>query len=402
VTRAVLLLGPVLALALLPANVVATALPLLRAEWGASAAEMGWVFAAYQAGYVVSVLLLLPLTDRVPAGRVIAACAVGTTAAFLLFPLLARGVWSASALRAVAGAGLAGIYLPGVRVVAATAAAPRRGLAVGVYVSAFYLGTALSLWATGLLLSATDWRGASLALGAASAGGVPLALWAARGAPASGGHPARLRPGVLRDGPILRTILAYSGHAWELYVSRAWLAAFLATALAARGLGGVESAAEGGKWAALMAGLGAAGVWLGGWLSDRWGRARAAAGLAALSGALSLVFGWLGALDWAALVVLGCLYGLLTAADSAIYSTAVTELASPGQLGSAQAAQAFLGFLASAIAPVAAGFVLDLGGGFGGAFALAGLASLAGALALLPLARETLGPRPLRPALSGQ
>jgi hypothetical protein len=225
---------------------------------------------------------------------------------------------------------------------------------------------------------------------------------AAAGAPAAGGRAARLRPGVLRDGPILRTVLAYSGHSWELYVSRAWLAAFLATVLAARGLSGVDSVAEGGKWAALMAGLGAAGVWLGGWLSDRWGRARAAAALAALSGGLSLGFGWLGGLDWAALVVLGCLYGLLTAADSAIYSTAVTELAPPGQLGSAQAAQAFLGFLASTIAPVAAGLVLDLGGGFGGAFALAGLASLAGALALLPLARETPGPRPLRPALCGR
>ena len=54
------MLGPVLTLALLPSNVVATALPLLRAEWGTSAAEMGAVFAAYQAGYVASVVLLLP------------------------------------------------------------------------------------------------------------------------------------------------------------------------------------------------------------------------------------------------------------------------------------------------------------------------------------------------------
>jgi MFS family permease len=78
----------------------------------------------------------------------------------------------------------------------------------------------------------------------------------------------------------------------------------------------------------------------------------------------------------------------LTAADSAIYSTAVTEVAPPDELGSAQAAQAFIGFLATAVAPVAAGFVLDLGGGFGGAFALAGLASLAGAAVLFPLARS--------------
>jgi hypothetical protein len=41
--------------------------------------------------------------------------------------------------------------------------------------------------------------------------------------------------------------------------------------------------------------------------------------------------------------------------------------------------------MASAISPVAAGVVLDLGGGFGGAFVIAGIASLAGALVLSPL-----------------
>ncbi len=96
VNRAAWLLGPVLALALLPSNVVATALPLLRDEWNASATELGIVFAAYQVGYVAAVLLVLPLTDRVPAGRVIAACSLGVTVAFLLWPvlqyLMARGM----------------------------------------------------------------------------------------------------------------------------------------------------------------------------------------------------------------------------------------------------------------------------------------------------------------------
>jgi MFS family permease len=66
----------------------------------------------------------------------------------------------------------------------------------------------------------------------------------------------------------------------------------------------------------------------------------------------------------------------------------VTEIAPPDQLGSAQAAQAFTASVASSVAPVAAGLVLDLGGGYGGAFALAGLVGLAGAYNLLPLARR--------------
>jgi MFS family permease len=374
-------------LALLPSNVVATALPLLRSEWGASAAEMGGVIAAYQVGYVLSVVFLLPLTDRVPAPRVIVGCSITTMAAFVLFPLLARDPLSAAVLRALGGAGLAGVYLPGVRVVAAAASEARRGLAVSLYVSAFYLGSSLSLLATGVLLGATDWRGASLVLGALSGVGIPLALLAARGARTPQGKAGILRLGVLRHGPLLRNILAYTGHGFELYVGRAWLAAFLATILAGSGMLASDAAAEGGKWAALMGGVGTAGVWIGGWLSDRWGRAPAATALATASGLLSLTFGWLGGLGWGVLVSIGCAYGLLTAADSAIYSTAVTEVAPPDELGSAQAAQAFIGFLATAIAPVAAGFVLDLGGGYGGAFAVGGLASLAGAAVLFPLAR---------------
>jgi MFS family permease len=196
---------------------------------------------------------------------------------------------------------------------------------------------------------------------------------------------------VLRHGPLLRNVLAYAGHSWELYVTRGWLAAYLAALLATAGASTAQAASEGGKWAAVMVGLGTVGVWLGGWFSDVWGRARSAALIAAASGLLSLGFGWLGTSPWPLLVIIGCIYGVLLAADSGIYSAAVTEYAPPGQLGSAQAAQAFIGFLASSISPVAAGLVLDLGFGYPGAFILAGLASLAGAAILLPLARSPRG-----------
>jgi MFS family permease len=90
-------------------------------------------------------------------------------------------------------------------------------------------------------------------------------------------------------------------------------------------------------------------------------------------------------------IAVGCLYGLLLAADSSIYSATVTEVAPEDQLGSAQAAQAFTASTASSVAPVVAGLVLDLGGGYGGAFAVAGLIGLAGAFNLLPLARRQGG-----------
>ena len=413
------LLGPVLLLALLPSNVVSAAMPLLLKEWQAPNADGGIVFAAYQVGYVLSVLLVLPLTDRAGAGRVITACALITALSFILFPLLAVNVLTASLLRLCAGLGLAGIYLPGVRIIAASATSQRRGLAVGTYVAAFYLGSAASLWATGALLPTYGWRGAALALALASVLAVPLALIATRGmwstgsparssagslksgerpaspagpkdAPANDKSPAvskvatsgasasgRLDLGALRDGAVARNVLAYTGHSWELYVSRGWLAAFVASVLVARGSDALSASAAGSQWAALMAGFGTPGVLLGGWLSDHFGRSRTALLITLLSGALSLVFGFLGAGPWALLLAAGCLYGLLISADSAIYSTAITELAAPGRLGSAQAVQAFFGFSATIVAPIAAGKALDLGWGWGVIFVLAGSVGLA-------------------------
>src|SRR5262249_14916609 len=73
-TWTVWLLTAALALTLLPSNVVPTAVPLLRQEWGTTDAELGGVFTAYRLGYLVAVLLILPLTDRWRASHVIDGC----------------------------------------------------------------------------------------------------------------------------------------------------------------------------------------------------------------------------------------------------------------------------------------------------------------------------------------
>ncbi len=390
-THRAYLLGPVLALALLPSNLVAAAVPLLMAEWDVSAAGIGWVFSAYQVGYLVGVVFLLPLTDRVRTGLVITGCAAVTSVAFILFPVLAHDVVSASALRVLGGLGLAGIYMPGVRVVAGAVPARSRGFAVGAYVSSFYLGAAVSLWLTGLLLPHTGWRGAGLGMGLVSVLAVPIAWFATRFAGAPSGGRSRLDLSVLRAPGVLRVILGYTGHSWELYVFRGWLAAYLAAVLSSQGLERTVAASAGSQWAALMSGLGTVGVWLGGSLSDRLGRARTALGVAAASGLLSLVFGFLGSAPWPLLLVAGMAYGLAISADSAVYSTSVTELAPPGRLGSAQAIQALCGFGATVIAPVAAGFALDFGLGWPGVFILGGVVGLGLATSLLPLTRANHG-----------
>jgi MFS family permease len=389
-----LALSATLALVLLPSQLPAAALPLMRTEWNASSAELGWVVSAYQLGYAIAVLIVLPLTDRFRPSRVIALGALVTWLANMLLAVGAHDALTASLLRIVAGFGLAGVYMPGVRLVAESADAARRGRAVGLYVAAFYLGSSVSIFATGILLGPFGWRGAAVTLGILALVALPLAVLATRGMSAAMGERARLDLAVLRNPPLVRSIAAYTGHSWELFTMRAWLPAFLAAAFALRGLSPTDAAATASQWAAIMLALGVPGVFLGGWLSDRLGRARAAMLATLLSGGLSLVFGFMGVGPWTLLVLVGCLYGLLVSADSAIYSTTITELAPPTRIGSAQAMQAFFGFSATILAPVAAGKALDLGWGWGFTFVLAGVVGLALALPLILSVRHIQQPSP--------
>jgi MFS family permease len=377
-----LALSSTLALVLLPSQLPAAALPLLRDEWHASSAELGWVVSAYLLGYAVAVLVVLPLTDRVRPSRVISVGALVTTLANLGFAFGAHDVVTASLLRVIAGFGLAGVYMPGVRIVAQSSDPARRGTAVGLYVAAFYLGGSLSFLATGLLLGPFGWRGAALVLGGVAVVALPIALFSVRGLAEPTGARARLDLRVLRSAPLVRTIAAYTGHSWELFVVRAWLAAFLAAAFALRGLSPTDASATASQWAALMLALGVPGVFVGGWASDRIGRTRAALLYAIGSGAISIGFGTLLLAPWPALVAIGAIYGGLVAADSAVYSTAVTELAPEGRVGSAQAIQAVAGFGIGSLGPVVAGATLDLGAGWIGPFLVAGIVGIASALPL--------------------
>ena len=378
-----LALSATLGIVLLPSQLPAAALPLLRAEWSASAAELGWVVSAYLLGYAIAVLVVLPLTDRVPLSRVIAAGAIVTSLANLAFAFGANDVLTASALRVVAGFGLAGVYMPGVRLVAQTSDPARRGAAVGLYVAAFYLGGSLSFSATGLLLPPLGWRGAALALGLIAVAALPVAIAGSRGIAQTVGERGHLDLRVLRNGPLLRAIGAYTGHSWELFVVRAWLAAFLAAAFSTRGLSLTDASATASQWAAILLALGVPGVFVGGWASDRLGRSRSALAYAVISGAISIGFGTLLLAPWPALAAIGALYGAAVAADSAVYSTAVTELAPAGRVGSAQAIQSVLGFGIGSLGPVVAGAALDLGAGWFGVFVVAGTVGTALALPLV-------------------
>ena len=352
----------ILILALLPFSSFVAAMPFIQDEWSIGNSAAGAIFSAYLAGYAIVSLLILPLTDRVPLRRVFLCSTAVSVVGNALFPIAAFDPITGSALRFLAGAGLVGIYMPGLRLISREFPDSSRGVAMGLYVTAYYTAGALSLAATGVLMSSLDWRSAYMALSIVSALSIPLSVALVRsrhdGGRASTGWGLRL--GALASGRVRSYIVGYSLHAFELYAVRVWLPALLAAALVTRGVDTEQAAVKAATIGGIALAAGAVGPVLGGAISDRFGRAISAIAIFALSGACCATVGWIVAAPWPLLVALSCVLGWAIAADSSIYSTAITESADPRQIGSAMALQAFFGFMGGVIGPIFVGVILDV------------------------------------------
>ena len=344
-----------LSVLLLPFASYVAALPFIQDEWGINNTQAGVVFSAFQAGFAASALLVIPLTDRLSSRHILVASAATSAIGSALFPLAASETLTASLLRALAGTGLVGVYVPGLRVISERFADRGRGMAMGLFVTAFYAGNGVSLVATGWLLDRLEWRDAYLLLSLASFASLPLAWFLLRGTrpvAAAGSSGGRLDVSVLRNRRARVYILGYTLHAAELYIVRGWLPAFLTAALVMRGMAHEQAVTTGAAVGGIALGVGALGPVMGGIISDRLGRAASAAAIFALSGACSWLIGWIGGFPWPLIVGVAVVYGWAIAADSAIYSTAVTEVAKPEQLGSTMAVQSFLGFMGGVVGPI--------------------------------------------------
>ena len=380
-------------------------LPIVQAEWSMSYGQAGLVFSAYQGCYLLAVLVLASLTDRMDTRTIYLASAAWAALAGSAFPFLAHDFLSAAVLRALAGIGLAGTYVPGMRLVAQRFPSEQRGVAIACYASAFGFGSAASLALTGFLTRMTGWR---TAMGLTALGPLFAALLAAFvlvSARPPVGQPTRLLDArVFRNRPALWMIAGYCAHNWELFGMRAWLPPFLAASLIQRGITVVEASSFGATWTAIVLIIGSVSNVAGGWISDRWGRRQVIVLSQLCSACFSLSIGWFFHAPLWFIMTVAALYNVFATSDSGALSTGVTELADPSVLGATLALQSCLGFLAAAISPGAAGFVLDaLQRGAGGtastspwqwgpAFGVLGVGVLMGPLSMLALRRaQTTG-----------
>jgi MFS family permease len=93
----------------------AALLPTFIQTWRLSNTQAGWLSAVYYGAYVTAVPLLTAWTDRQDAKRILSGGLVIGALASLGFAWAATGFWSALALRFFSGISLAGIYMPGLK-----------------------------------------------------------------------------------------------------------------------------------------------------------------------------------------------------------------------------------------------------------------------------------------------
>jgi len=315
--------------------------------WQLAPSETGWLTTSVQLGFVVGTALaaLLNLADVVSVRTYFAVSALLGAAANAAL-LAAPGFGAALVLRFLTGAFLAGVYPPSMKMIA-TWFRSARGLAVGTLIGSLTLGKAIPYLVLSLAGDFSD-------VIAVTSGGAGLAALVVAVAYREGPYPFERRPFSWRlAGEAIwhrQTRLAiggYLGHMWELYAMWTWVPAFAVASLAQRQAStGVGSAPWIGQAIAFgTLAVGFAGSLWGGWAADRIGRERlvtlamAASGTCALG--VGLVYGahpaWVAAVAW--------VWGFFVIADSAQFSTLVTEVAPPYAVGTALTLQNSLGFL---------------------------------------------------------
>jgi len=144
-------------------------LPQMMQRWSLDNSEAGWITSAFYGGYMLSVPVLVTLTDRIDAKRVYLFGVGCTTVAHVAFGLLADGFWSALILRGLAGIGWAGTYMTGLKLLADQVDAKMMSRAVTGHAASIGISGAASYLLGEILAQHLGWRWAFASAGLTAA-----------------------------------------------------------------------------------------------------------------------------------------------------------------------------------------------------------------------------------------
>jgi MFS family permease len=326
---------------------VSAVAPQIATEWHLGESTAAWLTLAVQLGFVAGTLLsaTLNLPDVLRARYLFAFCALLGAIVNALLAAFVTDVTLAIILRFVTGLLLAGVYPPGMKIIA-TWFKTGRGFALGVLIGALTLGKASPYLVNAF--GAEHWR---VNAGIASIGAVLSSLIVLRFVQDG---PYALPNQPFDPGQIVRVFsnrgvrlanFGYFGHMWELYAMWTWAPVMIRASVVASG--DSPRLAEAASFAVI--GAGAIGCVVAGLVADRIGRPVVAAAAMAASGACCLAIGFLYGKAPLALLAVAAIWGATVVADSAQFSACVTEFADPRYIGTALTLQTCIGFLITTV-----------------------------------------------------
>ena len=202
--------------------------PLLASDWHLDRLGLPVLAIAVQLGFAAGALALAvtAAADVLPARVLFAGGAFLAAAANLGFAFVAHDAASALPFRVVTGLALAGVYPIGLKLLAGWFRR-ERGLAIGVLVGALTVGSALPYLFRALGASqGLDWHAT---VGAASVAGILGGLLVLAGASNGPWDVAAPRfsldvaRSAFREPAVRLANLGYLGHMWELYAMWTWV-----------------------------------------------------------------------------------------------------------------------------------------------------------------------------------
>ena len=348
----------------------AVVLTTLQEEWHLSNLQSGLIASAFFFGYMLMVPLATALTDRVDAKKVYLIGGLSATCGLLGMSLFAYNFWTALIFMALNGAGLAGTYMPGLKILSDRIKTGELSRHIAFYTAFFGIGTGFSYLCSGWILDGLGWRYVFgiIALGPFTALMIVLLFIPALTHEKWHG-PIRIRLHdifpvdkwrlVLQDKTASGFIFGYTVHSIELFASRSWIVAFFGFCAIVTGDPFLLTATT---LAGVINFFGVPASIIGNEIALRIGRQKWIFFVMLSSAVCGVALASSTGQSWWLIVALAVGHTIFIMADSATLTAGLVVSAQENIKGAAMGLHSLMGFGGGLLGPAIFGFVLDLTG----------------------------------------